>query len=220
MLRRRDAARRDFRDWLRAKYKTKENLQKAWKIDGVDFDDITSFHKWPNERFTKLLMWHKRPKDRFIFRDRAEEGSFYHDFVRHQNEARVQLHIEAGRAIKDASTSKLLASGYIGYVVSGISGSPPASAQHSGHLALRDILDSPHLDFIESPPYYHLQRGGDPIMVHGLGDSLRLHDKMWFSEYDTRTFLSPIGEKTFSKPETLESFQKHFAYGITKDTGW
>ena len=57
-------------------------------------------------------------------------------------------------------------------------------------------------------------------MVHGVVDSLRLHDKIWFSEYDTRTFLSPIGEKTFSKTETLESFQKHFAFGITKDTGW
>src|SRR5262249_24763742 len=43
---------------------------------------------------------------------------------------------------------------------------------------------------------------------------------MWFSEYDTRTYLSPLPDKTFSQPETLHSFRKHFAYGITKDTGW
>lgn len=214
------AARRDFRDWLKAKYKTKENLQKSWKIADVDFEDVVSFTKWPNERFTKILMWHSRPKDRFMFRDRTEEGSFYYDFVRHQNEARAQLYLEAGRAIKEASGGRLLASGYIGYVVAGISGSPPASAQHSGHLVVQQIFDSPYMDFIESPPYYHLQRGGDPIMVHGLVDSLRLHDKMWFSEYDTRTYLSPLPDKTFSQPETLNSFRKHFAYGITKDTGW
>ena len=33
--------------------------------------------------------------------------------------------------------------------------------------------------------------------------SLRLHDKLWFNEFDTRTYRSPIGPKTFSQPETM-----------------
>lgn len=214
------AARRDFRDWLKRKYKTKENLQKAWKMENVDFEDVCSFYKFPNRKITERVLWHKRPADRFIFRDRAEEGAFYYDFVRHQNWARAELHIEASRAIKEASGGRLLTSGYIGYVIAGITGSPPGIAQHSGHTEVAKVLDSPYVDFIESPPVYHLQRGGDPIMVHGLIDALKLHDKIWFSEYDTRSYLSPIPDKTFSKRETLESFQKHFAFGITKDTGW
>ncbi|MBI4025183.1 MAG: hypothetical protein HY360_09395 [Verrucomicrobia bacterium] len=214
------AARRNFRDWLIARYKTKEELAKAWKMDKFDFEDVADYNKLLNRQVTERLMWRKRPKGRFMFRDRVEEGNFYHDFAQHQNEANTELFIEAGRVIKEASGGRLLVGGYIGYNLPGLSNSPPSGAQHSGHTAIRMVHESPHMDFLQSPHYYHLRRAGDPVMPMSTVDSLRLHDKIWMNEFDSRTYLSPIDPKTFSVKETLNVFRKEFGYAITKDQGW
>lgn len=214
------AARRSLRDWLRVRYKTKEALAKAWKVEGMDFEDVVNCTKWSNRKILERLMWHQRPKDRFMFRDEIEEGSFYHDFIQHQNEARAELFIEAGKAIKEASGGKLLVQGYIGYVVPNLTNSPPGAAQHSGHTATRLIFESPYLDYLVSPHFYHLRRAGDPVMAMSTVDSLRLHGKLWVNEFDSRTYLSPIDPKTYSQTETLEVFKKEFGYAITKDQGW
>src|SRR5690606_6968858 len=120
-----------FRDWLKEKYKTKENLARAWHVENIDFDDVVSAQKWPAAKFVENLMWRNRPAGRFLFRDRTAEGALFHDFVQHQNAARAQLFIEAGQAVKEASGGRLLSGGYIGYVVPSLTNSPPALAQHS-----------------------------------------------------------------------------------------
>ncbi|NUN93575.1 MAG: hypothetical protein HUU04_07325 [Verrucomicrobiae bacterium] len=214
------AARRDFRDWLRAKYHADDRLAAAWKMSGAKFDDLIGMTAWPNKKFAELLMWRNRPKDRFIFRDRAAEGSFYADFVQHQNEANAELFLETAKVIKESSGGKLLVSGFIGYNLPNLSNSPPGSAQHSGHSAIRKVFESPYMDFIHSPHYYHLRRAGDPVMPMGIVDSLRLHGKLWVNEFDSRTYLSPLDPKTFSPTETREVFRKEFGYAITKNQGW
>jgi hypothetical protein len=214
------SARRSFRDWLKAKYQTKENLALAWKVPGMDFEDVVSSFKWPNAKFVQNLMWRGRPANRFMFRDQTSEGALFRDFTQHQNEARAQLFIEAGKAVKAASGGKLLSGGYIGYVVPSLTNSPPAHAQHSGHLAWKMLMDSPYIDYLFSPHFYHMRRAGDPVMPMSLPDSLRLHGKLWMNEYDSRTYLSPISPKTFSQTETREQFQKEFGNAITRDQGW
>ena len=214
------AARRHFRDWLKARYKTREKLREAWKMPDVDFEDVVNLAKWPGQRFTKLLMWHSRPNGRFTFRDRIEEGSFYHDFVQHHNEANAECFLAAAEAIKTASDNRLIVGGFIGYVVQYISNSTPGLMQHAGHLAYRKVLESPYFDFSCSPGSYLFRRTGDPVMPMGVVDSLRLHGKMWFNEFDTRTYRSPIKPKTFSVEETIEANQREFGYAITKNQGW
>ncbi len=214
------SARRSFRTWLQRRYKTKEELAQAWKVPGIDFDDVVDPIKWPIRRFMTDLMWLNRPTDRFMFRDRTAEGSLFHDFAQHMNESRAELFIAAGKAIKEASNNKLLVGGYIGYVVPNLTNSPPGSAQHSSHLAMRNVLSSPYIDMMFSPHFYHMRRQGDPIMPMGITDSLRAHNKLWINEYDSRSFLSPITPKTFSQRETLEVFQKEFGNAITRDQGW
>jgi hypothetical protein len=214
------SARRSFRNWLQRRYKTKENLARAWKVSDIDFEDIVNPVKWPIRRFMTELMWLNRPTDRFMFRDRTAEGGLFHDFAQHMNESRAELFIEAGKAIKEVSGNKLLVGGYIGYVVPALTNSPPGSAQHSGHLAMRNVLATPYIDMMFSPHFYHMRRQGDPIMPMGITDSLRAHNKLWINEYDSRSFLSPITPKTFSQRETLEVFQKEFGNAITRDQGW
>lgn len=214
------AARRSLRDWLRERYGTADQLAAAWRCQGLDFEDVVSYGKWPNRRFTEELLWHRRPADRFMFRDRRAEGTLYHDFIRHQNEARAEVLLAAGQAVKQASDGRLLTGAYIGYVIPALTNSPPGSAQHSGHMAMAKVLASPFLDFTVSPHFYHQRRAGDAVVPMGAVDSLRLHGKLWINEYDSRTYLSPIPPKTFSQAETVQVWRKEFAAAITRDQGW
>ncbi len=215
-----DAARQGFVTWLREKYRTSAKLATAWKMPGIQFDDLLSDTKWPLQKFQNLLMWRDRPANKFIFRDRVADGNFYHDYVEYHSLARLQLFSTTAAAIKKASNNRLIAGGYIGYVLPVLTGSPPASAQHSGHVLWQRIVNDPHLDYFCSPFFYWLRNTGDPVMPFGLMDSAKLHGKMWINEYDSRSFLSPISPKTFSQWETLQEFKKEFGAAITRDSGW
>lgn len=214
------AFRRHFARFLKEKYKRKEELSKAWKINNMDFSDIVSSRKWPISRFLANLRWKKRPDNKFMFRDRLIEGWLYYDYVRHQNEARAHLFIEAAKVIKKSSAGKLLVGGYIGYSVPNLTNSPPAAAQHSGHLAMRLVRQCHDFDFACSPYFYHSRRQGDPVMPFGTYDSLKLNGKLWMNEFDSRTFLSSASPKTFSLKETRGQLKKEFAFAFTKDQGW
>jgi len=214
------AARRSLRDWLTDRYGTPEALSKAWQIPGMTFADVVSYGKWPNRRFTKDLMWHRRPEGRFMFRDRVAEGRLFEDFVRHQSEARADHLLAAAAAVKQASGGRLLTGAYVGYVIPTLTNSPPGSGQHSGHMAIGKVLASPHMDFTVSPHFYHQRRAGDAVVPMGATDSPRLHGKLWLNEFDSRTYLSPIGPKTFSQAETVQVLRKEFVAAITGDQGW
>ena len=63
----------------------------------------------------------------------------------------------------------------------------------SGHLALQTLLESPHLDVIQSPYRYdavvrNASLGG--YSCNGVWDSPVLHGKTWIVEDDTRTSLA------------------------------
>lgn len=215
-----DAARQGFANWLRQKYHTSGNLAAAWKMPEIEFDDLLSSSKWPLQKFETLLMWRNRPAGKFQFRDRIAEGNFYHDYVEYHSLARLQLFSVTAAAIKKVSNNRLIAGGYIGYVLPDLTNSPPAAAQHSGHMLWQRIMSDPNLDYFCSPFFYWLRTSGDPVMPMGIIDSAKLHGKMWINEYDSRSYLSPISPKTFSQWETLQEFKKEFGAAITHDSGW
>ncbi len=133
---------------------------------------------------------------------------------------KAEERLPTAKTIKEASHRKLIVGGYIGYVLPAVTNSPPALAQQSGHLEFHKLVESPDFDYSASPHFYDFRRAGDPVMPMGVVDSLRLHDKMWFNEFDSRSFLSPIPPKTFGRDESLEVFKKEFGYAITKSQGW
>jgi hypothetical protein len=57
-------------------------------------------------------------------------------------------------------------------------------------------------------------------MPFGTVDSMRLNGKTVINEFDTRTFLSPIPPKTFSRFETLHQMRKEFSYALIKGQGY
>ena len=96
----------------------------------------------------------------------------------------------------------------------------------TAHLALEELLKSKSIDFICSPGSYMDNRvfGIDhPCMLPV--DSLKLHNKLYFVEYDTRTDLSrpPNDQPHYNKPiwygsdraTSLEIIKQHFCRALT-----
>jgi hypothetical protein len=214
------SARRSFARFLHERYESDAEFAAAWQWDGLRIDDVMNAGVLSPQRILSDLMWHDRPADRFMFRDSIAEGNLYRDYVEHHEQGRAKLILEACRAVKEASDGRLLAGGYIGYILPSFTNSPPGMAQHSGHSSLELLTGSPYIDCMFSPHWYHLRRQGEPVMGMAVSGSLRLHGKLFVNEYDSRTYLSEIGPKTFSKTETLEVFQKEFANAITNNQAW
>lgn len=95
-------------------------------------------------------------------------------------------------AAKEVSSGKLLTIAYYGYHYELAGSRLPGS----GHLALRQLLESPHLDAVASPYMYQStvrnnSRGG-ALMAHGPWDSATANGKWWIIEDDSRTALDPF----------------------------
>ena len=106
---------------------------------------------------------------------------------------RVARAIAALAAVaKDVSGGALLTVAFYGYTVE----IADVRMVNSGHLALRQLLESPHLDVVTSPYQYEAARVlGQPFTVHGPWDSLPIatsgtaSPKLWMPQDDTRTSL-------------------------------
>jgi len=91
--------------------------------------------------------------------------------------------------VKECTDRRLIVGSFYGYTLE-------VPFWESGHHALRRILNCPDIDFLCSPASYMNQRqpGYDWANMTAL-DSLHLHGKMYFAEYDTRTHLTrPLAE--------------------------
>ena len=76
---------------------------------------------------------------------------------------------------------------------------------NAGHLALRQVLESPDIDFVCSPTSYAFRQLGGLGTTHfmSLVDSVRRHGKLWFDENDVRTSISPGTLGTWGKPADI-----------------
>jgi len=212
----------ELEKYLRTTYGGDKNWAEAWKVAEPDakISDVTDNTKWPIERFQKELAWRDRPADCFMFRDSVREGKLAEDSFREINIQRAKFYLAGAQAVKDASDRRLLAGGFIGYTIPSVTNSPPGSAQYLGHQMISMIRESKDFDFICSPHFYHMRRMGDPIMPMGTTDSMRLYDKFFVNEFDSRTYLSPISPKTFSQWETINQLRKEFGYALIRNQAY
>lgn len=91
--------------------------------------------------------------------------------------------------VKECIARRLIVGSFYGYTLE-------CPFWQSGHHALQLLLKCPDIDFLCAPSSYMNQRqpGYDWACMTVL-DSLTLHGKMFFSEYDTRTYLTrPLAE--------------------------
>ena len=93
--------------------------------------------------------------------------------------------------VKDVTGRRSLCGTYYGYLTQ-----HGQRQQDSSHLGLSRLLKCQDLDFLMSPPLYtDRQFLGTANFMSAVG-SVRLHGKLWLSEADYRTYLTPVSEGT------------------------
>ncbi len=199
-----------YRQWLTEKYETDENLRRAWSNDSASLATARVASRKQREAV-----------ERGFLRDPAVAQASI-DYARYTSWLVTDTIRHFARITKDAVDGKRLVGVFYGYVLQ-LAGAP--REQVSGHHALHEILECPHIDFITSPTSYsgrNMATGFPHAM--SLVDSIKLHGKLWFDENDFRTFLAqgvppqfPGYTDTFEK--TVLSQRRSFAWTFTNRLG-
>jgi hypothetical protein len=161
-----------FRNFLREKYGSDENLQKAWNKNDAAL--ATAKIPTPDERKNTEI---------FIFRDfsKSKNVADYEDCL---NYMMADWAMYLGKIARNIIPKKLL--GIYGGYVPGIKG---FQLMNNGHLQFGKIYDSNLFDFFCSPHDYGLRQVGMPGGNHAPVGSVNLRKQFFWTENDTRTFL-------------------------------
>jgi len=212
--------RRHFRSWLRQRYISDVSLlQKAWNNPMVNFETAevpSAFEQFQ----TKHL----------IFRDPHQEQNVI-DYYRCLADLCGDLVIDFCRTVKEATDGKSLAGAFYGYLMelawnAGFFSEGPDSDystyQRSGHLGFKKVLNSSYVDFLVSPYSYAFRGMGGEGCGMLLTESLRIHNKIYIYEDDSRTHTlvsEPHYGRAMNLAETTAFLRRNFAYNLTRGQG-
>src|SRR5579872_1661899 len=162
---------RAFRDWLRQRYGTAENLRAAWNDPTAEFDAVLI----PSKA--------ERLGDRArTFRDPATEMRVI-DFYLFYNDIVPETIDYFCKVAKEASGGAKAVGAFYGYMFE-FGGDP-----EFGHNALGRLMRSPHLDFMMvTASYYSRELGAGADYMRSPMTSVALHRKLWYHDADTVTF--------------------------------
>lgn len=166
----------EWNRWLTEKYKTNENLQKAWRstrhvLGQVDIPSLELRRKGQKEILLDVAL---DPEYRFL--------NDYNEFLQKVMSRAIR---ESAKAAKEACEFKKLVTYFYGYYFH-FSAYRQGSAA-TGHLDLESLLDSPYLDGFAAPyAYGDRDRGGAPTQMTP-PESMLLHNKIFIVEDDMRT---------------------------------
>ena len=152
-----------FQGWLERKYRTDGRLRKAWRDGRVTLETATP-PTWEEQQ---------RPT-RGDFFDPAK-GRRVIDFQRCYMESIGDRILAACRTARRHGEGRLV----------GIFHEPPMEVGARDHEWQR-VIEDPNIDFYAGPTCYESRKAGMPTPVHHLVDSLRLYNKLFFTEEDTR----------------------------------
>lgn len=166
---------RDWRAWLRDRYRSDEALRGAWNDPKASLEEASV----PTAA-------QRRASPNGVLHDPATQRPLI-DFAEFQQEAMAGLVCDLAHAVRRASKGSKLVVFFYGYVFEfGPIRLGPATC---GHYALRRVLDCPDIDVLCSPiSYFDRGIGGSgPAMT--AAESVALAGKLWLMEDDTRTYL-------------------------------
>ena len=204
-------ARREFRMWLRQKYHSNADLQAAWHNPHATFDNAEP----PNEK-------ERYSTTHGIFFDPAVSvrGPDYFEFF---NQMVGNVLLENAAWVKEATHRKKIVGAFYGYLWLNF---PNLSVVHTGHLDLAKVLRSRDIDFIASPYQYDNKGIGGPDYSQTLPSEAQLHEKLYFNEVDTETYLhqrqwrwggSLHNPQNFDETKAL--LVRDYAYALTNGFG-
>ena len=183
-----------FKSWLRKEYHDDlAGLRSAWTDLTVDFKSVTIPNKAERLHTGKLY-----------FRDPAAEMRTV-DYLRYMSDMTAETICYFASVMKEATQRQALCGVFYGYI-NQLANARDHRWQNAGHLALRQVLDSPDIDFLCSPSHYsarHLGPGGYSMFM-SLTDSVKLHGKTWFDENDYPTCLGQFDNNNWGWTKTIE----------------
>ena len=204
-------ARREFRLWLRKKYRSEDNLRRSWHDDRVTFENSDP----PNER------------ERYS----TTHGIFFHpavsmrvpDYFAFFNEMTSDVLLENAAWVKELTHRKKIVGSFYGYLWCNF---PNLSVVHTGHLGMERVFSSPDIDFIASPYTYDNKGIGGPNNSQTLPADVQLHGKLYFNEVDTETYLHQRQWRwgnSLHNPQNFEETKallvRDYAYALTNGFG-
>jgi hypothetical protein len=175
------AQRHAFREWLRNRYAgDAAALRAAWRRPDADFETVGI--PGPERRL-------RRPGQSCLF-DPATERDVIDYLVFHSEavaEALTHFCGVAKRTLERLGRRKVVGAFY-GYHFKNLN--LPANFHNAGHCAQQAVLDCPHVDFVCAPYCYQGREHGHMYLAQLVAGSVRLHEKLYWCEDDTFTFLS------------------------------
>lgn len=202
-----------FRVWVKKKYETIEKLRAAWADDKITFEKISVPDTDARNDLSAGIFRHP-VKDRRVV-----------DYYSCQHELVADNIIHFARTVEKSWPRPIIKGTFYGYYFSVFNRQAAA-----GHLALRKILDSPHIDYLSGPQVYYPEDGnkpGEPYRSRGLIHSVLLNGKLWLDEYDqqprrTWPFIATIDirdkyEKTVA--ENVSMITRSMLFTLLKGQG-
>jgi Beta-galactosidase len=176
-----------FRAWLQARYREDAALRTAWGDDQVTFATA----QMPDAKL-------RHSAAHGVFRDPVAERPTidFYEFLSHLTADAIRT---VCRVTKEASGRRSLVGTYYGYLTQ-----HQIRQQDSSHCALEEVLQSPDVDFLMSPPMYTGRELGGTSTFMSYVDAVRLRGKLWLSEADYRTSLTPEGSD-YGRADTLDA---------------
>lgn len=167
--------RQNFREWLKRKYWTTDNLRKSWNNPWIDFEKVEIPSK--AARFAG--------QDERTFRDPATEMPVI-DFYQCYNDLIPEVIDYLARVVKDATNRTKVVGAFYAYMFEF------AADPESGHLAVEKLLKSDNVDFVVvTASYGSRQLGSGGSILRSPHTSLKLHNKLWAEDNDNVSFLFP-----------------------------
>lgn len=166
-----------FRLWLQKTYKNDKNLQISWRNNTVRLDTVMI----PAPDLRMDVAWGP-------FRDPRKHQPAI-DLQRFQSEMMAETIAHFARVVKESTQGRSLTAAFYGYTFE-LNHNGPNALAHSGHLALKQMLECKDLDIILAPYAYFERKLGEPGHFHLPVDSVALHGKLAVMEEDTFTHLS------------------------------
>ncbi|MBE6903879.1 MAG: hypothetical protein E7480_04660 [Ruminococcaceae bacterium] len=201
-----------YKEYVKEKYGTVEELRKAWGDDSVDFDNIT-IKAPPGSSLTSAVDYNtmKLPEDqRFV------------DYYEALNYNAADIICLLAKTIKEASGGRSLFMTFYGYAWE-------VPGPKSAHNGLTKILEDENVDIISSPLTYNDRMEGGTGGLMSLADSLAAHNKLWVMENDLRTLDSNVSVyeepdaeynlKTESEESAIEIQKREFGLILSRNIG-
>jgi hypothetical protein len=209
---------REFRAWLAERYGSDAGLRAAWHDPDAALESVAV--PTAAEQLSASTV---------TFRDPAREGRVI-DYYRCLADLSAEAVTGFCRTVKEATGGRSLAGAFYGYLLDlswnscffgGDDLTHWSAVQRSGHLGLRRVLASPHVDFIVSPYSYGFRGIGGDGAAMPPAESARLHGKLYVVEDDTRTHVQRTVEYGgLATPAQSEAvLKRNFARVLTQGYG-